>query len=201
MTPELLLDNLLAHWLQAGAVAGVALLGVTAVRLRDARVQLLGWQALLLLLVLLPFMQLWPPVALPVVEVDREQMRRVLTNLIDNAVAAVQRLGTPGRVELRSLYDAALQSVRLEVSDDGDGIRAEDRRRVFEPYFSTTEKGTGLGLAIVYGVVADTRGYIRVPDTAPRGTRFVIELPVPRFESERAEAATAAAATGAGASR
>jgi two-component system nitrogen regulation sensor histidine kinase NtrY len=138
---------------------------------------------------------------LPIVEVDREQMRRVLTNLIDNAVAAVRRCGQAGRVELRSLYDAALQSVRLEVSDDGDGIRAEDRRRVFEPYFSTTEKGTGLGLAIVSRIVADHRGYIRVQDNEPKGTRFVIELPVPRFEIERAEAATAAAATGAGAAR
>jgi len=138
---------------------------------------------------------------LPIVEVDREQMRRVLTNLIDNAIAAVRRSGHGGRVELRSLYDVPLQSVRLEVCDDGDGIRAEDRRRVFEPYFSTTEKGTGLGLAIVSRIVADHRGYIRVQDNEPRGTRFVIELPVPRFEIERAEAATAAAATGAGASR
>ncbi len=71
MTPELLLANFLAHWLQAGAVAGVALLGVTAVRLRDAGVQLIGWQVLLLFLVLLPFLQPWHPVALPVVEVDR----------------------------------------------------------------------------------------------------------------------------------
>jgi two-component system nitrogen regulation sensor histidine kinase NtrY len=133
---------------------------------------------------------------LPIVEVDREQMRRVLTNLIDNAVAAVGRGGTAGRVVLRSLYDAALQSVRLEVSDNGDGIRAEDRRRVFEPYFSTTEKGTGLGLAIVSRIVADHRGYIRVQDNDPCGTRFVIELPIPRFENERAEEV---AATGAGA--
>ena len=71
MTPELLLENLLAHWLQAGAVAGVALLGVTAVRLRDARVQLLGWQALLLLLLLLPWLQPWQPVAPLALEVDR----------------------------------------------------------------------------------------------------------------------------------
>ena len=70
MTPELLLDNLLAHWLQTGAVAGVALLGVTAARLGNAKVQLMGWQALLLLLVLLPWIQPWQPVAPPVVDVD-----------------------------------------------------------------------------------------------------------------------------------
>ncbi len=84
----------------------------------------------------------------------------------------------PGRVVLRSAYDAPLQSVRLEVSDDGAGISAEDRRRIFEPYFSTKKHGTGLGLAIVSRIVADHRGYIRVQDNEPHGTRFVIELPV-----------------------
>ncbi|MGH0032990.1 MAG: sensor histidine kinase [Myxococcota bacterium] len=125
---------------------------------------------------------------LPTVEVDREQMRRVLTNLIDNAVAAVAAArsnGDVGRVTLTSLYDPALQSVRLEVADDGVGIPAGDRRRVFEPYFSTKDKGTGLGLAIVSRIVADHRGYIRLQENEPRGTRIVIELPVPRFETER----------------
>jgi two-component system, NtrC family, nitrogen regulation sensor histidine kinase NtrY len=127
---------------------------------------------------------------LPTVEIDREQMRRVLTNLIDNAIAAVRRRNEgEGAVSVRSLYDPTLQSVRLEVSDDGDGIPPEHRRRVFEPYFSTSEKGTGLGLAIVSRIVADHRGYIRVQDNEPRGTRFVVELPVPRFEVERAEGA------------
>jgi two-component system nitrogen regulation sensor histidine kinase NtrY len=137
---------------------------------------------------------------LPTVDVDREQMRRVLTNLIDNAVAAVRRgRAGAGRVTLTSVYDPALQSVRLEVADDGVGIPPEDRRRVFEPYFSTTDKGTGLGLAIVSRIVADHRGYIRVQENSPRGTRFVIELPVARMEAERAEAGPAG--TGAGASQ
>jgi two-component system nitrogen regulation sensor histidine kinase NtrY len=135
---------------------------------------------------------------LPTVDVDREQMRRVLTNLIDNAVAAVRRgRSGAGRVTLRSIYDPALQSVRLEVADDGVGIPPEDRRRVFEPYFSTTDKGTGLGLAIVSRIVADHRGYIRVQENAPRGTRFVIELPVARMEGERADAEPAGAGAGA----
>ena len=124
---------------------------------------------------------------LPTVEVDREQMRRVLTNLIDNAVAAVRQAGRAGRVGVASLYDPALQSVRLEIADDGVGIPPEDRRRVFEPYFSTKDKGTGLGLAIVSRIVADHRGYIRLQENEPRGTRIVIELPVPRAESERSD--------------
>ncbi len=128
---------------------------------------------------------------LPTVELDREQMRRVLTNLIDNAVAAVRRRldvagePGPGHVTLRSAHDSLLQSVRIEVADDGIGIPQRDRRRVFEPYFSTKERGTGLGLAIVSRIVADHHGYVRLQENRPRGARFVIELPVPRVENER----------------
>ena len=49
---------------------------------------------------------------------------------------------------------------------------------MFEPYYSTKEKGTGLGLAIVASIVADHHGFIRVRDNVPRGSVFVIELPV-----------------------
>jgi two-component system nitrogen regulation sensor histidine kinase NtrY len=117
---------------------------------------------------------------LPTIEIDREQIRRALTNLIDNAIAAVQRGRSGprgGRVVVRSAWDPSLQSVRFEVADDGVGIPLEDRRRIFEPYFSTKSKGTGLGLAIVSRIVADHHGYIRVQDNAPRGTRFIVELP------------------------
>jgi two-component system nitrogen regulation sensor histidine kinase NtrY len=117
---------------------------------------------------------------LPTVEIDREQIRRALTNLIDNAIAAVQRGRRGergGRVVVRSAWDASLQSVRFEVADDGVGIPLEDRRRIFEPYFSTKPKGTGLGLAIVSRIVADHHGYIRVQDNPPQGTRFIVELP------------------------
>jgi two-component system nitrogen regulation sensor histidine kinase NtrY len=114
---------------------------------------------------------------LPLVDFDREQVRRVLTNMIDNARAAVEEVGG-GRVEVRTVHDAPLQTVRLEIADDGAGIRPEDRRRIFEPYFSTKSHGTGLGLAIVSRIVADHRGYIRVHANKPRGTRFIVELPV-----------------------
>ena len=118
--------------------------------------------------------------SLPTVEIDRDQIRRALTNLIDNAIAAVQRGRRgerSGRVVVRSAWDPSLQSVRVEVSDDGVGIPPEDRRRIFEPYFSTKSKGTGLGLAIVSRIVADHHGYIRVQDNPPQGTRFIVELP------------------------
>ena len=118
--------------------------------------------------------------SLPTVDIDREQIRRALTNLIDNAIAAVQRGprgADGGRVIVRSVWDASLQSVRFEVADDGVGIPPADRRRIFEPYFSTRSNGTGLGLAIVSRIVADHHGYIRVQDNEPHGTRFIVELP------------------------
>jgi two-component system nitrogen regulation sensor histidine kinase NtrY len=79
---------------------------------------------------------------------------------------------------VRTVHDAPLQAARLEVADNGVGIPPEDRRRIFEPYFSTKEHGTGLGLAIVSRIVADHHGYVRVHANRPHGTRFIVELPV-----------------------
>jgi two-component system nitrogen regulation sensor histidine kinase NtrY len=120
--------------------------------------------------------------SLPSVDLDREQIRRVLSNMIDNATAAVfpraAEGGGIGCVEVRTVHDAPLQTVRLEVADDGIGIPPEHRRRIFEPYFSTKDHGSGLGLAIVSRIIADHHGYIRVHGNRPRGTRFIVELPV-----------------------
>ena len=103
-------------------------------------------------------------------------MRRVLTNLIDNAIAAIReraaargRAGARAAWSVRTLHDAPLGTVRIEFEDDGVGIRPEDRRRIFEPYFSTKDHGTGLGLAIVSRIVADHHGYVRVHANRPRG--------------------------------
>ncbi|MBI5885107.1 MAG: GHKL domain-containing protein [Deltaproteobacteria bacterium] len=102
-------------------------------------------------------------------------MKRVLINLIDNAVAAVDE---DGSVSIETHYLEELRLARLEVSDNGCGISPEAKQRLFEPYFSTKKTGTGLGLAIVSNIVADHNGYIRIKDNLPSGTRFVIEFPV-----------------------
>ncbi len=112
--------------------------------------------------------------AIPDIQLDRDQIKRVLINLLDNAVAA---LGGEGRIDLESLYNKELQMVTFVVADTGHGIAAEDRPKLFEPYFSTKKSGTGLGLAIVNTIIADHRGFIRVRDNSPQGTRFIIELP------------------------
>ena len=115
------------------------------------------------------------PDDLPVLNVDRDQMKRVMINLIKNSLAAMEN---GGRIRIQTSYNPQLQTVRLEVSDDGCGIPDEDKERLFEPYFSTKKTGTGLGLAIVNAIISDHRGYIRVRDNKPRGTTFLIELPV-----------------------
>jgi two-component system nitrogen regulation sensor histidine kinase NtrY len=108
------------------------------------------------------------------VRVDARQMRRALINLIDNAVGAVNGKGT---IRVATRPAGVPGSLRLEVADSGPGIPAEDRDKMFTPYFSTKKRGTGLGLAIVHKVVTDHRGTIRVEDNRPRGARFVIEIP------------------------
>ena len=115
------------------------------------------------------------PQEVPVFNIDREQMKRVLINLIKNSLAAV---GKEGEVKIRTSYDPRLQIVRLEVSDNGHGIPDEDKGKLFEPYYSTKKSGTGLGLTIVNTIISDHNGYIRVRDNAPQGTTFLIELPV-----------------------
>jgi two-component system nitrogen regulation sensor histidine kinase NtrY len=111
---------------------------------------------------------------LPLLDLDREQMKRVMINLLDNAVAAVDG---NGEIRIKLSFDEILKIARLEVSDNGPGVSAKDKIGMFEPYFSTKEKGTGLGLAIVSNIIADHHGFIRVRDNQPQGTTIVIELP------------------------
>lgn len=105
---------------------------------------------------------------------DLEQMRRVLVNLFDNAVAALPRGGV---IEVGIFYGQGKRYVVIEVSDNGPGVKDEDKPRLFEPYFSTKKSGTGLGLAIASSVIADHDGYIRLKDNEPAGARFIVELP------------------------
>jgi len=113
---------------------------------------------------------------IPSLELDRDQIKRVLINLLDNAVAAVEE--NTGEIRIATTYSPSAGIVLLEVADNGSGLAPEVRARIFEPYFSTKKEGTGLGLAIVSAIVADHRGHIRVRPNEPRGTRFIIELPV-----------------------
>ncbi len=115
------------------------------------------------------------PNELPVLNVDRDQMKRVMINLVKNSLAAIEN---GGEIRIQTSYNPKLQTVHIEVSDNGCGIPDEDKGRLFEPYFSTRKSGTGLGLTIVNAIISDHNGYIRVRDNKPKGTTFLIELPV-----------------------
>jgi two-component system nitrogen regulation sensor histidine kinase NtrY len=115
-----------------------------------------------------------PDEAIPLLRLDRDQIKRVLINLLDNAVAAVEG---GGDIRIETCYDQELRMATLTVADTGHGIAPEDKPRLFEPYFSTKKSGTGLGLAIVTTIVSDHGGFIRVKDNEPKGTVFIIEFP------------------------
>ena len=111
---------------------------------------------------------------LPKVSADPEQIRRVIINIVDNAIEAVDRRGA---IDIETQHDAGNSLVRIVVADDGPGIPAAERDKLFLPYYSTKQRGSGLGLAIVRRIVAEHGGSIDVSDNVPRGTRFAIELP------------------------
>jgi two-component system, NtrC family, nitrogen regulation sensor histidine kinase NtrY len=111
---------------------------------------------------------------LPEMNLDRQQIKQALINLVDNAVSAVRMKGT---VSIVVSNDTILKSVRIEVTDDGTGISDDDKIRLFEPNFSTKKTGMGLGLTIVNSIISDHGGMISVQDNHPRGAKFVIELP------------------------
>jgi two-component system nitrogen regulation sensor histidine kinase NtrY len=117
----------------------------------------------------------------PRVRVDPEQMRRVVINLIDNAVEALVPVADAperrGVITLETGHDATNGAVRIVIADNGPGIPPEDRDKLFMPYYSTKRRGSGLGLAIVRRIVAEHGGSIEVGDNEPTGTRFTIELP------------------------
>ena len=113
---------------------------------------------------------------LPRVFVDPDKFKRVVVNLIDNAAEAI------GSAHVREIFigtapGAVPDTVELTVADSGPGISAEDKEKLFLPYFSTKKRGTGLGLAIVNRILSEHHATIRVEDRRPMGSRFIIEVP------------------------
>jgi signal transduction histidine kinase len=114
---------------------------------------------------------------LPFVRVDEESLIRAFENLFRNSIDAMPNGGT---LRIRALPDNQQRTrLRLEVSDNGTGISAEDLSRVFDPFFSTKEvgKGTGLGLSIVQSIIEEHQGTIAVESEPGIGTRFTLILP------------------------
>ncbi len=110
----------------------------------------------------------------PPVRIDPEQIRRVIINVVDNAIEAMDR---QGHIVIETQMDAPNRFVRLIIADDGPGIPPGEREKLFLPYYSTKRRGSGLGLAIVRRIIAEHGGTIEAADNEPTGTRFTIDLP------------------------
>ena len=110
---------------------------------------------------------------------DRDQIVRLLVNLISNAVTVSQGNGEPVIVSL--LYQSGDGFVKIMVKDYGEGLSSEIKHRLFEPYFSTKKTGTGLGLVIAKQIVDEHFGKIYVEENYPKGTVFIVEIPAVKF--------------------
>ena len=122
---------------------------------------------------------------LPELDGDKGQLTQVLLNLVENARDAIGPRADEGRITVTTRRGDANDRVLLVVEDNGPGVPAELKDKVFAPYFTTKEGkgGTGLGLAIVHRIVSDHGGRITLSDsldrsTRGRGARFTIELPL-----------------------
>lgn len=110
---------------------------------------------------------------LPQVNMDPDQVKQVLVNLIKNAVEVMSEGGTLGISSKRQS-----QWVAVSVQDSGPGIPAEKMKNIFSPFFTTKDKGTGLGLAVSYRIIQDHGGDIQVDSEPGQGCRFTFYLPL-----------------------
>jgi two-component system nitrogen regulation sensor histidine kinase NtrY len=115
-------------------------------------------------------------VDIPKLHIDADKIKRVMVNLLDNAVAAMNN--EHSAIEVRTSYDATANRVFVEVADNGCGVPSKYKFKIFEPYFSTKKSGSGLGLAIVSSIIADHHGNVSVRDNEPTGTVVSFDLPV-----------------------
>jgi len=119
---------------------------------------------------------------MPKIVADSAQLQQVFMNIILNAAEAMDGNGI---LTLNTSLDRDKTHIEMKFSDTGHGIKEEDKRRLFEPFFSTKEvgKGTGLGLAISYSIIQKHNGTIKVESEVGKGSTFTVILPVIR-ESE-----------------
>ena len=105
---------------------------------------------------------------------DKVQISRLFTNLIKNAIEAVE-----GRIATIDITQIVTDShLTITIKDDGKGIEPEMAAHIFQPNFTTKTSGTGLGLAISKGIVEKLKGYIGFQTEIGKGTTFIIRLPI-----------------------
>ena len=127
---------------------------------------------------------------IPLILADADQLHQVLLNLIINAQQSLQDQPAPRRIRVTSRFDRSADVLRISVADNGPGIPAHLRARVFEPYFTTKPIGVGLGvgLAVSLGIVEAHGGTLTVDCPAEGGAVFVIALPVGNVDATGVEA-------------
>jgi signal transduction histidine kinase len=111
---------------------------------------------------------------LPHLNIDRDQMRQVIINLLINAMEAMDQ---KGEIILLTRYLQAKTSVELSVKDNGPGVSEDMKYKVFDPFFTTKANGTGLGLSICLGIIEQHGGTMEV-ESSGTGTTFIITLPL-----------------------
>ncbi len=116
--------------------------------------------------------------AVPRLQLDPDQMKRVFINLFDNALEAMAGSADVKKLQIRTSLDAVRNLVSIEIGDSGRGFPEEYQGSLFLPYFSARKGGTGLGLAIVRQIVSDHNGNVHAEQNVPVGTKIVIDLPL-----------------------
>ena len=110
---------------------------------------------------------------------DKEKLRQVFLNLINNAKQAMPEGGTLS-IKCQETNKGSKEFIRVSISDTGAGIKSENLSKLFEPFFTTKPEGegTGMGLAVVHGIIEEHKGTITVESQEGKGATFIIDLPV-----------------------
>jgi two-component system, NtrC family, sensor histidine kinase HydH len=112
-----------------------------------------------------------------IIEIDAEQMKQVLINIIQNSIDSIDKSG-----DVTIKYYIKDKSSYFEITDTGCGIQKENLNKIFNLYFTTKKKGNGLGLSIVQQIVYSHNGKIFVDSLEGNGTKFVIEIPLVKIK-------------------